>query len=77
MYAAYKVIFRRFITPPTETSRSEHRRQNTFSLSQGRVEVVQLKCYEKTINWNAHYITDWSCERDTNGVVDGALLVLI
>jgi len=53
---------------------SEYKRQNIFSLSQSRVKVVQLKCYEETINWNAHVITDWSCERVANGVVDGALV---
>jgi len=34
-----------------------------------------LKKNEDTINWNAHYITDWSGERATNGLVDGALLI--
>jgi len=36
---------------------------------------VELKCFEGSTNWNAHYITDWSAERATNGVVDGVLLI--
>jgi len=27
------------------------------------------------MNWNAHYITDWSAKSATNGVVDGGAFV--
>ena len=30
-----------------------------------------MKCFEKPINWKAHYTTDWSAESATNGVVYG------
>ena len=38
----------------------------------GRTEskVVQLKCFEETINWHAHQTTDWSAESATKGVMD-------
>ena len=56
---------------------SKHSRYSTLWRSKNRVEVLQLKWFEKIINWNAHYITDWSAERATNSEVDGGLLINI
>ena len=39
--------------------------------------AVQLKCFEETINWNAHYTTVWIAESATNGMVDGGILINI
>jgi len=36
----------------------KHSKQNISSRSKNRVEVVQLKCLQETINWNVHY-TQW------------------
>jgi len=54
--------------------RHRDRDASTHTLSRSgtrdRVEVVHLKCFEETTNWDAHYTTDWSAESTTNGVVD-------
>jgi len=43
----------------------------TNSPAKGRVEVVQLNCYFKTINWKYLFLTvpDWSLKRVTIGVL--------
>jgi len=46
-----------------------HRRYQTSSRWKNRVEIVQLKCFEETINWHAHWRTDWSAESATKGVM--------
>ena len=32
-----------------------------------------MKYFEETIDWNAHYTTDWSAESAMNGVMDGGV----
>jgi len=40
-----------------------------------RVQVVQLKRFEETMNWNAHYTADCSAGSTTNGVLDGGVFM--
>jgi len=39
-----------------------------YTVGKKCISVVQLECFEETINWNAHCTTDWSAASATKGV---------